>query len=156
VVVQFSEINAFFAEIGRIDGETLRLQHQFDRLSRGGVVLNQQYAHAQSPSSPHRARSAGHERPPWNTPPHKLIRNATDDGYQNRIPTQAEEKVRDARPKAGLIASVCSCRIRFKNNFCPPMVPRPNSVCALGTVLSARPEGDALMINDTGKHEVKR
>jgi hypothetical protein len=36
------------------------------------------------------------------------------------------------------------------------MAPCPNSVCALGTVLSTRPEGDTLMINDTGKHEVKR
>jgi hypothetical protein len=86
----------------------------------------------------------------------KLIRNATNDGYQNPIPTQADEKRRDARPWTSLIASVCLCRAGFKNNFCPPMVPRPNSVCALGTVLSTRPEGDTLMINDIGKHEVKR
>jgi len=41
VVVEFSEIDAFFAKVGRIDVETLRLQHQLDRLSRGGIVLNQ-------------------------------------------------------------------------------------------------------------------
>jgi len=107
------------------------------------------------PSSPHRARSAGHERPPWNTPDHKLIRNAINDD-QNPTLTQAGEKLRDTRAKAGEIASVCLCRIRFKNNVRPPMMPRPNSVCALGTVLSTRPEGDALMINDIGKHEVKQ
>ena len=52
VVVQFSEVDAFLAKVGRIDVETLRLQHQLDRLSRGSVVLNQQYAHAQSPVIP--------------------------------------------------------------------------------------------------------
>ena len=46
VVVDFAEVDAFLAEIRRIDVEALGLQHQLDRLRRGAIVFNQQYAHA--------------------------------------------------------------------------------------------------------------
>src|SRR6478609_801256 len=46
VIVEFAEIYAFFAQIGRIDIETLGLQHQLDRLRDGAVIFYQQYAHA--------------------------------------------------------------------------------------------------------------
>src|SRR5579859_7261203 len=49
VVVEFAEIYAFLAEVGRIDVETLGLEHQFDRLRDGAVIFNQQNAHASSP-----------------------------------------------------------------------------------------------------------
>ncbi len=46
VIVKFAEIDAFFAEVRRIDVETLGLEHQLDRLRDGAVIFNQQYAHA--------------------------------------------------------------------------------------------------------------
>src|SRR5262249_26167714 len=46
VVVEFTEIDALFPQIGGVDVEALGLHHQLDRLSGGAVVLNQQYAHA--------------------------------------------------------------------------------------------------------------
>ena len=46
VVVDFAEVDAFLAEIRRIDVEALGLQHRLDRLRRGAIVFNQQYAHA--------------------------------------------------------------------------------------------------------------
>src|SRR5579864_3428161 len=46
VVVKLSEIDAFFAEIGRIDVKALGFQYQFDRLRDGAVIFYQQYAHA--------------------------------------------------------------------------------------------------------------
>src|SRR5262249_26583327 len=51
VIVELAEIDAFFAQIGRIDVEAFGLQHQLNRLSSGAVVLNQQHAHA-SPLPP--------------------------------------------------------------------------------------------------------
>src|SRR5262249_19730507 len=51
VIVELAEVDAFFAQIGRIDVEAFRLQHQLNRLSSGAVVLNQQHAHA-SPLPP--------------------------------------------------------------------------------------------------------
>src|SRR5215472_5156405 len=48
VVVEFAEIDALFAQIGGVDVEALGLEHQLNRLSRGTVILNQQYAHASS------------------------------------------------------------------------------------------------------------
>src|SRR5690242_8157708 len=46
VVVKFAEIAPLFTQVGRIDVEALRLQHQLNRLSGGAVVLSQQNAHA--------------------------------------------------------------------------------------------------------------
>ena len=46
VVIDLAEIDAFFAEVGRIDVEALGLEHQLDRLRDGAVVLDQQNAHA--------------------------------------------------------------------------------------------------------------
>src|SRR6516225_10771537 len=46
VVVEFSEIDAFLAKIGRVDVEALGFEHQFDRLRDGAVIFYQQYAHA--------------------------------------------------------------------------------------------------------------
>ena len=46
VIVEFSEIDAFFPEVRRIDVETLGFQHQLDRLRDGAVIFYQQYAHA--------------------------------------------------------------------------------------------------------------
>src|SRR5229473_224263 len=62
VVVKFSEIDAFFSEIRRIDIETLGLQHQLDRLRDGAVIFYQQYAHASPLSSPLRASGRPHLR----------------------------------------------------------------------------------------------
>ena len=46
VIVEFSEIDAFFPEIRRVDVETLGFKHQLDRLRDGAVIFNQQNAHA--------------------------------------------------------------------------------------------------------------
>src|ERR1700722_8006787 len=46
VVVEFSEIDAFFTEIRGVDVETLGFKHQFDRLRDGAVIFYHQYAHA--------------------------------------------------------------------------------------------------------------
>ncbi len=46
VIVQFSEIDAFFPKVRRIDVEALGFEHQFDRLRDGAVIFYQQYAHA--------------------------------------------------------------------------------------------------------------
>ena len=48
VIVKFSEIDAFFTKVGRINVKALGLQHQFDRLRDGAVIFNQQNAHASS------------------------------------------------------------------------------------------------------------
>src|SRR6266567_1427277 len=45
VVVDLAEIDAFLAEIGRVDVEAPGFEHQFDRLRGGAIVFNQQYAH---------------------------------------------------------------------------------------------------------------
>src|SRR5256885_14479530 len=46
VIVELSEVDAFFPEVRRIDVETLRFKHQLDRLRDGAVIFYQQYAHA--------------------------------------------------------------------------------------------------------------
>src|SRR5687768_846453 len=46
VVVQLAEVDAFFTEIGGIDVEALRFQHQFDALCGCTVVFYQQNAHS--------------------------------------------------------------------------------------------------------------
>ena len=46
VVVELAEIDAFFAEVGRVDVEALGLEHQLDALRGRAVVFNQQNAHA--------------------------------------------------------------------------------------------------------------
>jgi len=46
VIVKFTEIDAFFSEIRRIDVETLGFKHQLDRLRDGAVIFYQQNAHA--------------------------------------------------------------------------------------------------------------
>jgi hypothetical protein len=40
IVVEFAQIDAFFAEIGRIDVEGLGFEHQLDRLCGRAVVLD--------------------------------------------------------------------------------------------------------------------
>ena len=45
VVVELAEIDALFTEIGRVDIEAFRLEHQLDALGRCTVVFNQQNAH---------------------------------------------------------------------------------------------------------------
>ncbi len=52
VVVELAEIDAFLAEIGRVDVEVLGLEHQLDALRCSAVVFDEQYAHFRSPSSP--------------------------------------------------------------------------------------------------------
>ena len=75
VVVDFAEIDPFFTEVGRVDVETLGLEHQLDRLRSGTIIFDQQYAHA-SPF-PRRAglRSARPDGGPRKTPWDKLIRD---------------------------------------------------------------------------------
>ena len=41
VVVELAEIDALFAEIGRVDVEIFGFEHQLDALSRGAVVFDQ-------------------------------------------------------------------------------------------------------------------
>ena len=45
VIVQLAQIQAFFAQIGRIDIEAFGGQHQFDGPGRGRLVFDQQHAH---------------------------------------------------------------------------------------------------------------
>jgi len=52
VVVDLAQIHALFAQVRRVDVEALGLQHQLDGLSRGAVILNQQYAHRSPPRGP--------------------------------------------------------------------------------------------------------
>src|SRR5690606_35063123 len=40
-----AEVDAFFAEVGRVDVEILGLQHQLVALRGGAVVLDQKYSH---------------------------------------------------------------------------------------------------------------
>ena len=49
VIIELAEIDAFLAQIGRVDIEPFRLQHQLDALGRRGIVLDQQYPHLESP-----------------------------------------------------------------------------------------------------------
>ncbi len=51
VIVDLAEIDAFLAQVGRIDVEALRLEHQLDALRGGAVVLDQQYAHQSLPTN---------------------------------------------------------------------------------------------------------
>ena len=45
VVVQLAEIDPLLTQIGGVGVEALGLEHQFDALRDGGVVLDQQHAH---------------------------------------------------------------------------------------------------------------
>ena len=45
VVVELAKIDAFLAEVGRVDVETFGLQHQLDALRRCAVVLDQKDPH---------------------------------------------------------------------------------------------------------------
>src|SRR5690606_748829 len=45
VIIQLAQIEAFLAQIGRVDVEALAGQHQLDGLGRGRLVLDQQHAH---------------------------------------------------------------------------------------------------------------
>src|SRR6201996_2412275 len=62
VVVEFTEIDALFAKVRRVDVKALGFQHQFDRLRDGAVIFYQQYAHASPLSSPLRASGRPHLR----------------------------------------------------------------------------------------------
>jgi hypothetical protein len=46
VIIELTEIDAFFSEVRRIDVETLGFEHQLDRLRDCAVIFNQQNAHA--------------------------------------------------------------------------------------------------------------
>ena len=45
VIVELAEIQALFAQIGRVDVEALGREHQLDALGGGRLVLDQQHAH---------------------------------------------------------------------------------------------------------------
>ena len=47
--VDLGKIYDFLAQIGRIDVEALRLEHQLDALRGGAVVFDQQYPHLNLP-----------------------------------------------------------------------------------------------------------
>ena len=57
VIVELAEVDAFFAEIGRVDVEALGLEHQLDALRRRAIVLDQQYPHL-NPYGPEPRRGA--------------------------------------------------------------------------------------------------
>ena len=44
-----AEVDAFLTEVGRIDVEALRFEHQLDALRCRAVVLDQEYTHAVDP-----------------------------------------------------------------------------------------------------------
>jgi hypothetical protein len=46
VIVELAEIDTFFAKVGGVEVEALRLEHQLNGLSYGGIVFNQQNAHS--------------------------------------------------------------------------------------------------------------
>ena len=52
-----AEIDAFLAEIGRIDVKAFGLQHQLDALRSSAVVLDQQYAHQSLPTNTAKPKS---------------------------------------------------------------------------------------------------
>ena len=52
VVVELAEIDAFLAEVGRIDVEVLGLEHQLDALRGGAVVFYQEHAHVEPSAFP--------------------------------------------------------------------------------------------------------
>ena len=49
VIVELAEIEALFAQIGRVDVEAFGAEHQLDALRRRRLVLNQQHPHRLSP-----------------------------------------------------------------------------------------------------------
>jgi hypothetical protein len=52
VIIQLAQIEALFAQIGRIDVEAFGREHQLDRLGGGRFVFDQQYAHGSGPLYP--------------------------------------------------------------------------------------------------------
>jgi len=46
--------------------------------------------------------------------------------------------------------------LRYENKRSPPTTARPLQFCPTDTVFFTAPEGDAHMINDMGKHQVKQ
>ncbi len=48
VVVEFAEVDAFFAQVRGVDVEAFGLQHQLDALRRCTVVLDQKDSHGRS------------------------------------------------------------------------------------------------------------
>src|SRR5215471_18819560 len=51
VIVELADLQAVLAEIGGVDDEVLRLEHQLDALGGARVVLDDQYAHSSSPAA---------------------------------------------------------------------------------------------------------
>jgi hypothetical protein len=49
VIVELAEVQAFLAEVGLVDVESLGGEHQLDRLGRRRLVFDQQHAHGQVP-----------------------------------------------------------------------------------------------------------
>jgi hypothetical protein len=58
VIVELTQIDPLFAQVGRVHVEALGFEHQFNRLRRGAVVFDQQYAHANPPPGRPGLRSA--------------------------------------------------------------------------------------------------
>ena len=50
VIVELTEIDAFLAQVGRVDIEALGLQHQLDTLRCGAIVFDQQDSHVLLPA----------------------------------------------------------------------------------------------------------
>jgi hypothetical protein len=63
VVVELAEIDAFFAQVSRIDVEPFRLEHQLDALGRRGIILDQQHSHANPLSILSRNSARPHFKP---------------------------------------------------------------------------------------------
>ena len=58
VIIELAEIEAFFAEIGRVDVEAFGAEHQLDALGRGRLVFDQQDSHWLFPRSRPDARTS--------------------------------------------------------------------------------------------------
>src|SRR5581483_9298932 len=162
VVVQFSEVDTLFAEIRRVDVEALGLEHQFDRLRSGAIVLNQQDAHA-SPllrrcglkfGSPQGRPRETPVKPPWDAPIRNLngawLTNA-DSGLQ-RPTGQFWPNRRKMLPKSGFLATV-PFKSHVKSRLQPTRATHPFQTG--WSEASPDPNDGDVMINAAGKQAVK-
>ena len=60
VVIQFTEIDTFFTEIGCVDVESFAPQHQFDTARHRAIVFDQQYTHSSGPLVARHPRRLGY------------------------------------------------------------------------------------------------
>ena len=52
VIIELAEVDALLAQVGDVNVEAFRLQHQFDALRGRCIVFDQKYPHFRLPASP--------------------------------------------------------------------------------------------------------